>query len=179
MRSHTSCTSASKWLQSRTVLPLGLERQDQVLHLARADRVEARRRFVKQDEIGLLINAWARPMRRAMPLLYSRSFALAGLAVEADRVEQCRRRASSVHGGDLEQSAVEVKRLFAIKELVEIRLFGKEADALVDLGATGTMSQHGRLAARWEDQAEQELDRGRLARAVGVPAGRRLHRDRR
>ena len=35
-------------------LALLLEREDQVLHLARADRVEAGRRLVEQDQVGVV-----------------------------------------------------------------------------------------------------------------------------
>jgi len=61
MRSHTSCTSASRWLQRRTVFALLLEREDQVLHLACANRIQAGGGLVEQDQIGIVNHRLRQP----------------------------------------------------------------------------------------------------------------------
>ncbi len=67
----------------------------------------------------------------------------------------------------LEQPSVELKRLLGVQELVEVRLLGQVADPLV-LGDVGRrLVEDQRLALGREQQAEQQLDRGRLSRAVG------------
>ena len=71
MRSQTSCTSSSRWLHMRTVLPLLAQVEDQVLHPAGAERVEAAGRLVEDDQLRVVDSAWARPMRCRMPLEYS------------------------------------------------------------------------------------------------------------
>ena len=63
--------------------------QDQVAHLAAAERIEAGHRLVEEDNSGSLISACARPTRCSMPF---RELAQphAALAADADLVEHAR-----------------------------------------------------------------------------------------
>ena len=68
----------------------------------------------------------------------------------------------------IEQPAVEVERLLGVQESIEVRLFGQIADPLV-LAHVGRRAAEDRGFARGrKQQAEQQLDGGRLARAVGA-----------
>ena len=55
-------------------LALLAEVPDQLLDLGRADRVQAGGRLVEQDQLGIVDQRRARPIRRCMPLEYSRSW---------------------------------------------------------------------------------------------------------
>ena len=69
---------------------------------------------------------------------------------------------------DLEQPAVEVERLLGVEELVEVRLLGQVADPLVLGDVGGRLVEDQGVALGGEEQAEQQLDRRGLARAVGA-----------
>src|SRR5207247_6770355 len=93
--------------------------------------------------------------------------ALAGLGVEGDDVEQLGDSAVERPSVHLEQAAVKTERLFPVEKSVEVRLLGEEPDPLVHLGAAGGLAEDGGGSSGGEDQAQQQLDRGALARAVG------------
>ena len=88
MRSQTSCTSASRWLHSRTVLPCCFEGQDQVLHFPRADGVQAGGRFIQEDQVGIVDQGLGQADAAGHSLGILAQLALAGLGVEADDVQQ-------------------------------------------------------------------------------------------
>ena len=166
IRSQMSCMSASRWPGQHDRLALFAELADQVLDLGRADRVEARGRLVEQDQLGVVDQR----LGQADPALHALGV-LAELAVlggaQADHVDQPVDPLGPLGRRDLEQPAVEVERLLGVQELVEVRLLGQVADPLV-LGDVGRrLVEDQRVALGREEQAEQELDRGRLARAVG------------
>ena len=84
---------------------------------------------------GLLIRAWARPIRRCMPFGVFAELAVLGRR-QADHVDQAADPLGPLGRRDLEQPAVEVERFLGVEELVEVRLFGQVADPLV-LGDVG------------------------------------------
>ena len=76
--------------------------------------------------------------------------------------------ARRTRGRHVEEPAVEVERLLGVEEAVEVRLFRQIADALVLAHVGGRLAEDEGLAVGGEEQAEQELDGGGLAGAVGA-----------
>src|SRR5262249_23928818 len=70
-------------------------------------------------------------------------------------------------GVEVEEPAVEVERLLGVEEAVQVRLFREVADAFVLGDVRGGLAEEKALALSGEEQAEQQLDGGRLARTVG------------
>ena len=149
--------------------PASLEVEDQVLHLAACrsgpGRWSARR---AGSAPGSLISAWARPMRRVMPLEYSLQLPplgpRPGRPCSISSAVRCRRTSA----GHVEQPAVEVERLLGVEEAVQVRLLGQVADPLVLGDVGGVAAEDQGLAAGGKEQPQEQLDRGRLARAVGA-----------
>ena len=77
--------------------------------------------------------------------------------------------AFAAHGWrQVEEPAVEVERLLGVEEAVEVRFFGQIADAFVLAHVGGGLAEDEGLAVGGEEQAEQQLDGGGLAGAVGA-----------
>src|SRR5690606_27278106 len=70
--------------------------------------------------------------------------------------------------GDAEDLAEEAQGLLGVEELVEVGLFRQVADAVLDLLVAGIAAEDEGVATGRRDEAEEELDRGGLARAVGA-----------
>ena len=128
-----------------TVLPSSREPQDQVLHLARADRVEAARRLVEQDQLRLVDQrlGQADAARHALGVFFQLPFAG---PVEADHLDQLVDPLLQHVVRDVEQPAVEVERLLGIQEAVQIRLFRQVADPLVLADVGGVFAEDQGLA---------------------------------
>ena len=77
---------------------------------------------------GSLISAWARPMRRVMPLEYSLSCRLRARSRPTILIRSIDPLLEHVVR-DVEQPAVEVERLLGVEEAVQIRFFRQVADA--------------------------------------------------
>src|SRR5205823_5765318 len=87
---------------------------------------------------------------------------------EADHLDEPP-AALAAHGGrHVEEPAVEVERLLGVEEAVEVGLLGQVADALVLLDVGGGLAEDEGLAVGGEEQAEEQLDGGGLAGAVGA-----------
>ena len=96
---------------------------------------------------GSLIRAWARPMRRVMPLEYS--FSCRRLArVKPDHVDQIGHPLPAHRRGHVEQPAVEIERLLGVQEAVKVRFLGQVADPLV-LGHVGGVAAEDQGLRRW------------------------------
>ena len=67
-----------------------------------------------------------------------------------------------------EQPAIEIERFFRSEEFVQVRFFGQVADPLVFDRVGRFFIENQYLATGRKEQAEKQLDRGRLARAVGA-----------
>ena len=119
MRSQTSCTSYSRWLQNSTVFPR-LERDDQVLHFARADRIESGGRLVEQDQIGVVDQGLCQADAPSHAFGVFAQLAFSGLGIEPDDVEQFRNSSIQLFARDLEKPAVEFQRLFAVEKAIEV-----------------------------------------------------------
>ena len=133
MRSHTSCTSASRCEQSRTVLPCCLSERIRSFISRVPIGIQAGRRLVEQDQIGVVDQrlGQADAAGHALGILAKLSLARSSASRPTMSSSSGTRRFSSLRR-DLEEPAVELQRLFAVEEAVEVRLFGQEADLLVD-----------------------------------------------
>src|SRR5205807_1031754 len=85
---------------------------------------------------------------------------------EPDHVDQVADALVTLGGGNLEQAAVELKRLLGVEELVQIRLLGKVADPLVLGHVGGGLVEDEGIAFGRKEQPQKQLDGGGLARAV-------------
>ena len=77
-------------------------------------------------------------------------------------------RPLAIGGRHIEQPAVKVERLLGVQKPVEIRLFRQIADPFVLRDVGRVLAEDQSLPAGREEQAQQQLDRGGLARAVGA-----------
>src|SRR5690606_19203389 len=87
---------------------------------------------------------------------------------EADHVEQFIDAALALALREFEELAVIVQRLAGVEEGVEVGLFGQVADATLDADIGGELAEDAHAAAGLVQQAEDDLDRGALAGAVGA-----------
>src|SRR5262249_21358807 len=94
--------------------------------------------------------------------------------VEPDHVDQLGRSLFARRRRYVEQPAVEIERLFGIQEAVQVRLFGQVPQPLVFRDVSGVLPENQGLAAGGKQQAQQQLDRGGLARAVGTQQAENL-----
>ena len=142
-----------------------LEVQDDVLDLARVDRVQARGRFVEEQQLGVVDQ---RP-REGQPHLHSLGVlanSRVGVIGQPHRVEQ-RQRVRRVAGVERREEA---QVLEAGELLIVIRQLEGDTDALVVVGSPGqrVLPPHRGLAAVTSQQADQELLRGGLPGAAGT-----------
>ena len=172
MRSQTSCTSASRWLHMTIVLPSSRRRRISpfisLVWMGSSPLVGSSRkinvRVVDQglgqaDQPGHALRVFLQlpPLRPAQP----------------DQVDQVGRPLPADRPRHVEQPPVEIQRLLGVEEAVEVRLLGQVADPLV-LGHFGGLAAEDQgLAAGGEQEPQEELDRGRLARAVRARAVRK------
>src|SRR5262249_5649957 len=139
--------------------------QDQVLHPARPQRVETRRRLIENDQLRLVDEGLGQADALAHTLgVFFQNASLVGR--QADHVDELRSAFLADSGRHVEEAAVEGEGLFGIEELVKVRLFREIADALVLVDLGSGLAEDECLTLRGEQQSEQELDGCRLARAI-------------
>ena len=146
-------------------LAAAAELEDEVLHLPRADRVEARGRLVEDEQLGVVHQRLreSEPARHALRELARRAVRDLG---EADHLEQFVGAAPARAAVEPEELAVVVERLGRVEEPVEVGLLGQVSDLALHRDVARVAAEDHQLAARLVQQAEDHLDGGRLARAV-------------
>ena len=105
------------------------------------------------------------PTRWSIPLENDRSGFLP-VRLQADQFQQIIHALLLGRAGQPEQAAVKADDFAGGHVLVEVGRFGQIGDLLFDVNVAGGLAQHQHFAGGGEDQAQQGLDRGRLARAV-------------
>src|SRR5205823_2055651 len=88
------------------------------------------------------------------------------IGAKADHVNQKGGALLALGGGQVEKPAIKVQRFLGIEEAVQVRLFGQEPNALILLDLGGRRIENQGIAVGGKEQAQQQLDRRGLARAV-------------
>ena len=142
-----------------------LQRQNQVLDLLAAERVKPGGRFVENQEFGVVDHRLrqADPARHALRVLADA--AAAGMR-HPDHVEQLIDPLFAIGARQVEERPEKVERLLGGQVFVQIRLLRQIADLPLGLHRAGRATEHVQNAAGRIEQAQQHLDRGRLAGAV-------------
>ena len=149
-------------------LALLAQLDDQVLHPARAERVEAGGRLVEDDQLRVVDErlGQADALPHALGVFLEDALLVVGRGRPSRSAPAARLRRTA--GVEVEQPAVEVERLLGVEEAVEVRFLGQVADAFVLVDVGGGLAEDEGLAVGGEEQAEQQLDGGGLAGAVGA-----------
>ena len=147
-------------------LALVAELDDQVLHLAGADRVQAGGGLVEHDQLGVVDQGLGQADAAGHALAVFLQLPPLG-PVQPDHLDQVGHPLAADRPRHVEQPAVEIERLLGVEEAVEVRFLGQVADPLVLGHFGGVAAEDQGLAAGGEQQAEDQLDGGGLARAVG------------
>src|SRR5262249_33808953 len=137
---------------------------DQVLHPARALRVEAGSRLVEDDQLRIVDQRLGQADALPHALRVFLEYALL-VVLQADRLDQLLGPLAAHLRIELEEPAVKVERLLGVQKAVEIRLLWQIADALVLANLVGGEVEDNGVAVGGAQQAEQELDGGGLAGA--------------
>src|SRR5215469_13414640 len=130
-----------------------------------ADRVQGAGRLVEHHELGLAEQRHAQPQ----PLLHAlgeRADPVVTPPGQADGPQRVVHRAGPARPGQPPQTAVQDQHLACGQPALEAEQLRQVADPLAGLQVPGGRAQDHGLAAGRPDQAEQQLDRGGLARAV-------------
>jgi len=149
--------------------------QDERAHVAAAERIEPRHRLVEKEHLGIVqqrlreADALEHPLRE----LAQRQPALGG---DADAVERGRDAAPPIGGVHPEQPAVVVEQLLGGQVIVEVGIFRQVADAAADGDVADGASEDLCFAAGGKHQLHQQLQRRRLAGAVGTEKAEDLAR---
>ncbi len=139
----------------------------QVADLPPADRIDAVRRLVEQEDVGLVHErgGQAEPLRHPLGELLDPHIGPVG---EADALEQPRDPRTEVRRGDARHPPEDRERLAGRQVPGETMPLREIPDPAPALRVGDGDPEEGRIAGRGMRQAEEDLDRGRLARAVGA-----------
>ncbi len=89
-----------------------------------------------------------------------------GGGAQADALEKARHALAPVGFAEAEETRGIIEQLARGQVIVEVRLLGEKADLAVHLDVVNRAAANPRRAAGRENQSHQELERGRLPRAV-------------
>ena len=144
-----------------------LEVDDEVFHLAGADRVESAGGLVENHELGVVDErlSHANAAGHALGILAELPLLV---AAQADHLDERVGPLLSLFWRHVKEPSVEVECLLGIEKLVEIRLLWEIANAFVLRHVGGIATEDERLTRTRKDEAEQQLDGRGLARAVGA-----------
>ncbi len=104
-------------------LSTGAEIEDEILHFAGADRVEAGGWLIQKNDLGIVDEGLGESDSASHPLGILFDQTLAGV-VQADLFDEGAGTLLSFRPADVEEPAVEIEGLLGGEELVEVRLFG-------------------------------------------------------
>ena len=156
------------WLLMRIVLPERAELAEQLAQLDAGPRVEARRRLVEEQDLGIVDEG----VGEAQPLLHAARQGLdvlVALVAEVDELEEVADHPSPPGGRDPVAAGEEVEVLPDLHVVVDpedVRHEAEDAPDLVGVPGDGEAGDLG-LAARRPQQRGEDAQRGRLAGAVG------------
>jgi hypothetical protein len=142
-----------------------LELEDEVLHVAGRDRVEARSRLVEEDDLGVVDERLGEADAAHHALGVLPDLALAGV-LHPEAGDEVVDPLPAGRAVDVEEPGVEIEGLVRVQEAVEIGLLGQEPDARLGGDVGGGAAEDAGRARAGEEEAEEELHRGGLARPV-------------
>ncbi len=104
------------------------QREDQVAHLAPADRVEPRHRLVEDHQLRIVLDRLGQPepLHHALRELAQRR---AAATAESDALEGVTHLLPALGGGHALEPAVEIEELLGGEVVVEVGVLGQVADA--------------------------------------------------
>src|SRR5688572_19034125 len=141
------------------------QRQDEISHVAAAERIEPRHRLVEKHDFGVVYqrlrdaDALDHPFRE----FAKRQPALAGYA---NLIEQRRHTPAPLGAVVAEQAGEIIEELFGGEVVVEVRALGKISDAALDVDIADRASEDFSVAGCGIDELHQQLEGGGLACAV-------------
>ena len=141
------------------------QRENQILHLAAADGIQARRRFVEDDEIGIVDERLREPDAALHAFGKFPDRARLRL-VQADHFEQLPGAIVPVAFGEFKQVAEKIQRLARVEVAVEIRFLRQITDARLGLHMTRRFSKDLNVPLRRIQQTQQQLDRRGFAGTI-------------
>ena len=144
-----------------------LEIDDEILHLAGADRIETAGRFDEQHQFRVVDQRLRHPDAACHALGIFLELPLF-IAPQADHLDQRRSPTLPLLRRHVEEPAVEIERLFSVEKFVEVRFLGEVANPLVLRNVGRLPAKHQRFAGGGEDEPQKELHSGGFARAVGA-----------
>ena len=139
--------------------------EDQIAHLAPAERIEAGHRFVEEDHFGIVDQRLREPdaLQQALRELAQPH---PPLPCHPDFIEHARDAGAHVGAGIAEQPREIREHFFRGQVVVVIRVLGEKADASPHLEITDGTPKDLRAAAARINQLHQQLERRALAGAV-------------
>ena len=166
-RSHTRSTSVSRCELRMTVAPRSRAARMIGPDVGPAERVERRGRLVEEDELRIPEQRDAQPEPLLHPLREA-AHGVVGTIGQADPVERLVDDSPSIGGGDPAEPRMEREDLAGVQPGLVAEELGQVADPCPRGAVAERRAEHATAARRRPGHAEQELDRGRLAGAVGT-----------
>ena len=141
------------------------ERENQVLHLAATDGIEARSGFVQNHEVGV-VDQRLRESDAALHALREFADDARLHLTEADHFEELFVAKFFIRGGKPKEAAEKIERLLRVEIAVEIRFLGQIADAHLGANMARRTAENLNVAAGRIEQTEEQLDGGGLAGTI-------------
>jgi hypothetical protein len=167
MRSQISWTWLRRWEQSRTVMPRFLKSRMRSRISREPGGIDAGGGLVEDEEARLLDEGLGEADALEHAFRVAAEAAVAGV-LEADQVRGAPRRARGVSRREAADFSVEMERLLAGEEFVEVGVLREEADFLAALDLAAVAPEDAGAAGAGGDEAEDDLHGGALAGAVGA-----------
>ena len=139
--------------------------EDEILHLATANRVQPRRRFIEDDEIRIVDERLRQPDAALHALGEFADRARARLR-QSHHVQQLLRALLSFAGREVKEMPEEIQRLVRVEEAIQIRFLRQITDARLGGDVARRLAEDLNVAARGIEQAQEQLHRRGFPRAI-------------
>src|SRR5262249_22821007 len=129
---------------------------DEVFHFEGAERVEAGRGFVENDELGVIEQGLSEADAAGLAFRIGADAAAADGGIEAHEIEVKLHSPGALGAVHVEETRVKVERLAGVQEAVEVRFFGKIPDEAAGLLVAGGLAEDVGGAGGGVDEAQKE-----------------------